>query len=85
MTRFQELFRLVSSSDEESFNTNAYYLSDNLQALPNTPFAAMIATQQANYAIASNQDRRSTNTYGIGVAGKDSVTQVDIALIQKIE
>lgn len=79
------MFRLVSSSDEESFNTNAYYLSDNLRALPNTPFAAMIATQQANYAIASNQDRRSTNTYGIGVAGKDSVKQVNIALIQKIK
>lgn len=48
-----------------------------MQTVPNTPFAAMIAKQQTNYAIAeSNQDKRSTVTYGIGVPGKDSVKEV---------
>lgn len=71
------MLRLVSSNDEDSYNSNAFYLSDNMQTLPNTPFAAMIAKQQTNYAIAeSNQDKRSTVTYGIGVPGKDSVKEV---------
>lgn len=69
--------RLVSSNDEDSYHTNAFYLNDNVQTLPNTPFAAMIAKQQTNYAIAeSKQDKRSTVTYGIGVPGKDSVKEV---------
>ncbi|XP_031624324.1 WD repeat-containing protein 75 [Contarinia nasturtii] len=70
----QELLRLVSTNDEDSYNSNAFYLSDNVQTLPNTPFAAMIAKQQTNYAIA--EDKRSTVTYGIGVPGKDSVKEL---------
>lgn len=69
--------RLVSSNDEDSYNSNAFYLSDNVQTSANTPFAAMIAKQQTNYAIAeSNQDKRATVSYGIGVPGKDSVKEV---------
>lgn len=69
--------RLISSNDEDSYNANAFYLSDNVQTVSNTPFAAMIAKQQTNYAIAElNQDKRSTVTYGIGVPGKDSVKEV---------
>lgn len=69
--------RLVSSNDEDSYNANAFYLSDNVQTVSNTPFAAMLAKQQTNYAIAElNQDKRSTATYGIGVPGKDSVREV---------
>lgn len=67
----------MSSSDEESFNSNAFYLSDNLQPLPNTAFAAMIAKEQTNNATKStNQDTRSTETHGIGVLGKNSVKEV---------
>lgn len=68
--------RLVSSNDMESFNTTATYLSDNLQPLPYTPFAAMIAKQQQNYASGSDQDNRSNDTYSIGVLGKNSVKEV---------
>lgn len=71
------MLRLVSSNDEDSYNSNAFFLSNDMQTVPNTPFAAMIAKQQTNYAIAeSNQDKRSTVTYGIGVPGKDSVKEV---------
>lgn len=64
----------MSSSDEESFNSNAFYLSDNLQPLPSTAFAAMIAKEQTNNAAKStNQDTRSTV---IGVLGKNSVKEV---------
>lgn len=73
---FQELFRLVSRYDMESFPTNATYLSDNLQPLPYTPFAAMIAKQQNNYATSTDKDNRTTDTYSIGVLGKNSVKEV---------
>lgn len=66
----------MSDSDEESYNPNANYLSGNLQALPNTPFAAMIAEQRSNYAIATNQDNRSKDTYGLGAPGKNSIKEV---------
>lgn len=73
----QELLRLVSSNDEDSYNSNAFYLSNDIQTQPNTPFAAMIAKQQTNYAITdTKQDKRATVTYGIGVPGKDSVKEV---------
>lgn len=70
--------RLVSSNDEDSYNSNAFYLNENVQTLPNTPFAAMMAKQQTNYAIA--EDKRSTVTYGIGVPGKDSVKEVNFQI-----
>lgn len=71
------MLRLVSSNDEDSYNSNTFYLSDNVNTLSNTPFAAMIAKQQTNYAIAeTNQDKRSGVTYGVGVPGKDSVKEV---------
>lgn len=66
----------MSSNDMESFNTTATYLSDNLQPLPYTPFAAMMAKQQQNYASGSDQDNRSNDTYSIGVLGKNSVKEV---------
>lgn len=67
----------MSSSDEESFNSNAFYLSENLQPLPNTTFAAMTAKEQTNNATKStNQDTRSTNAHEIGVLGKNSVKEV---------
>lgn len=48
-----------------------------MHTVPNTPFAAMLAKQQTNYAIAdSNQDKRTAVTYGVGVPGKDSVKEV---------
>lgn len=72
------MLRLVSSNDEDSYNSNAFYLNDNVQTVPNTPFAAMLAKQQTNYAI--TEDKRSTVTYGIGVPGKDSVKEVRIEL-----
>lgn len=70
---------MVSSNDMESFNSNAMYLSDNLQPLPYTPFAAMLAKQQQNYASGSDQDNRSIDTYSIGVLGKNSVKEVSHA------
>lgn len=72
--------RLVSSNDEDSYNTNAFYLNSELTetTVSNTPFAAMIAKQQTNYAVAdANQEQKRINlNYGIGVPGKDSVKEV---------
>lgn len=73
----QELLRLVSNNDMESFNTTATYLSDNLAPLPYTPFAAMLAKQQQNYTSGSDQDNRTTDTYSIGVLGKNSIKEVN--------
>lgn len=75
------MLRLVSSNDEDSYNTNAFYLNSELAsdtAVPNTPFAAMIAKQQTNYALAdANQEQKRINiNYGIGVPGKYSVKEV---------
>lgn len=76
----KELLRLVSSNDEDSYNTNAFYLNRELAEtiVPNTPFAAMLAKQQTNHAIAdANQEHKRINiNYGIGVPGKDSVKEV---------
>lgn len=80
----QELLRLVSSNDMESFNTTASYLSDNLQPLPYTPFAAMLAKQQQNYASGSDRDNRSNDTYSIGVPGKNSVKEVSSITLMQI-
>lgn len=45
--------------------------------MPNTAFAAMIAKEQTNNAAKlRNQDTRSSDTYGIGVLGKNSVKEV---------
>lgn len=74
---FKELLRLVSSNDEDSYGTNAFHLNNDMQIAPNTPFAAMLAKQQTNYAITElNQNKRTTANYGIGVPGKDSVKEV---------
>lgn len=75
------MLRLVSSNDEDSYNTNAFYLNSELAsdtAVQNTPFAAMIAKQQTNYALAdANQEQKRINiNYGIGVPGKHSVKEV---------
>lgn len=76
----KELLRLVSSNDEDSYNTNAFYLNRELAetVVPNTPFAAMLAKQQTNHALAeANQEHKRINiNYGIGVPGKDSVKEV---------
>lgn len=77
----KELLRLVSSNDEDSYNTNAFYLNSELAetVVPNTPFAAMIAKQHTNHALtdAKNQEHNRINiNYGIGVPGKDSVKEV---------
>lgn len=76
------MLRLVSSNDEDSYNTNAFYLNSETveatAAVPNTPFAALIAKQQTNYALAdANQEqKRMSVNYGIGVPGKSSVKEV---------
>lgn len=79
-SNLKELLRLVSSNDEDSYNTNAFYLNSEIaeMAVPNTPFAAMIANQQTNYALTdANQEHKRINiNYGIGVLGKDSVKEV---------
>lgn len=76
----KELLRLVSSNDEDSYNTNAFYLNRELAetVVTNTPFAAMLAKQQTNHALAdANQEHKRINiNYGIGVPGKDSVKEV---------
>lgn len=75
------MLRLVSSNDEDSYSSNAFYLNNEMQTVPNTPFAAMLAKQQTNYAISeSNQDKRTIVTYGVGVPGKDSVKEVYISI-----
>lgn len=69
--------RLVSDNDEDAYNSNAFYLSENVQTVSNTPFAAMLAKQQTNYASAeAKPDKRSAANYGIGVPGRDSVKEV---------
>lgn len=76
----KELLRLVSSNDEDSYNTNAFYLNRELAetTMPNIPFAAMLAKQQTNHALAeANQEHKRINiNYGVGVPGKDSVKEV---------
>lgn len=75
----QELLRLVSSKDMESLNAHAAYLSESLQPIPYTPFAALMARQTNNEsatAAAAVQDTRSTEAHTIGLLGKASVKEV---------
>lgn len=69
------MLRLVPSNDIESLNEHAAYLSESLQPLPSTPFAAMIAKQIHNDA-AAYKDGSSRDAFTIGVPGKASVKEV---------
>lgn len=68
--------RLVSSNDMESLNVNAAYLSETLQPIPYTPFAALMARQINNESASTVQDARSTGRFTIGLLGKASVKEV---------
>lgn len=70
--------RIVRGSDIENFSNNAVYLSDKLQPLPYTPFMALLAKERHSETTtdSTEQDKRETETYSIGVLGKNSVKEV---------
>lgn len=59
----------------ESLNSNAAYLSESLQPLPYTPFAALMA-RKTNNESAAVRDTRPTEPVKIGVLGKSYVKEV---------
>lgn len=63
----------------ESLNSNAAYLSESLQPLPYTPFAALMA-RKTNNESAAVQDTRPTEPVKIGVLGKSYVKEVSYLL-----
>lgn len=69
--------RIVCGTDVESFSNSAAYLTDKLQPLPHTPFTALLAKERHNETVQSS-DQRESETYSIGVLGKNSVKEVII-------